>query len=222
MMVQQTARFLYAQKQPRILPKLDISKAFDSVNWTFLLEVMERLGFRRTWRDIIAGLLTTSSTQVFLNGVPRNFINHQRGLRQGDPLSPILFILVMDMLNHLITKAADAGLLQPLSSRSIQHRLSLYADDVVLFLRPAQNDINLAMGILHLFGQAAGLKTNIQKSSVVSIQCESSDLGVIQEQLPCHMEQFPIKYLGLPLSTSRLTRAQLQPIIDKLSDLLPG
>jgi hypothetical protein len=120
-MVQQTARFLYAQKQPRILPKLDISKAFDSVNWTFLLEVMERLGFRRTWRDIIAGLLTTSSTQVFLNGVPRNFINHQRGLRQGDPLSPILFILVMDMLNHLITKAADAGLLQPLSSRSIQH-----------------------------------------------------------------------------------------------------
>jgi hypothetical protein len=100
--------------------------------------------------------------------------------------------------------------------------VSLYADDVVLFLRPVQNNINLTMRILQLFGQAAGLKTNIQKSSVVPIQCESSDLGVIQEQLPCRMEQFPIKYLGLPLSTTRLTRAQLQPIIDKLSDLLPG
>jgi hypothetical protein len=76
MMVQQTARFLHAQKQPRILLKLDISKTFDSVNWTFLLEVMERLGFGWIWRDIIAGLLTTSSTQALLNGVPGNFINH--------------------------------------------------------------------------------------------------------------------------------------------------
>jgi hypothetical protein len=83
MMVQQTARFLYAQKQPRILPKLDILKAFDSVNWTFLLEVMERLGFRRTWRDIIAGLLTTSSTQVFLNGVPGTSLITSGGCDKG-------------------------------------------------------------------------------------------------------------------------------------------
>jgi hypothetical protein len=76
MMVQQTAQFLHAQKQPRILLKLDISKTFDSVNWTFLLEVMERLGFGWIWRDIIAGLLTTSSTQALLNGVSGNFINH--------------------------------------------------------------------------------------------------------------------------------------------------
>jgi hypothetical protein len=55
---------------------LDISKTFDSVNWTFLLEVMERLGFGWIWRDIIAGLLTTSSTQALLNGVSGNFINH--------------------------------------------------------------------------------------------------------------------------------------------------
>jgi hypothetical protein len=155
MMVQQTARFLHAQKQPQILLKLDISKAFGSVNWTFLLEVMERLGFGRICRYIIAGLLTTSSTQVLLNGVLGNFINHQRGLRQGDPLSPMLFIIMMDMLNHLITKAAEEGLLRPLSSRSIQHWVSLYADGVVLFLRPSQSDINLILEILHLFGQAA-------------------------------------------------------------------
>jgi hypothetical protein len=113
---------------------------------------MERLGFGRIWRDIIAGLLTTSSTQVLLNGMPGNFIHHQRGLRQGDLLSPMLFIIVMDMLNHLITKDAEMGLFQPLSSRTIQHRVSLYADDVVLFLRPSQSDINLTMEILHLFG----------------------------------------------------------------------
>jgi hypothetical protein len=98
---------------------LGISKAFDSVFWAFLLEILEHMGFGRVWRDMIAGLLTTSSTQILLNGVPRDFINHQRGLRQGDPFSLMLFIIVMDALNLLISKAAEAGLLQPLSSRSI-------------------------------------------------------------------------------------------------------
>jgi hypothetical protein len=93
---------------------------------------------------------------------------------------------------------------------------------VILFLRPSQSDINLILEILHLFGQAARLKTNIQKSSVVLIQCDSFELDVIHEQLPCRMKHFPIKYLGLPLSIKKLSRAQLQLIIDKLAELLLG
>jgi len=88
MLVQQMARFLHQQKQPRILLKLDISKAFDSVSWPFPLEVSQHLGFRQFWRDIISGLLSSSSTQVLLNGVPRDRIHHRRGLRQGDPSPP--------------------------------------------------------------------------------------------------------------------------------------
>jgi hypothetical protein len=82
-------------------------------------------------------------------------MNHQRGLRQGDPLSPIIFIIVTDALNLLISKAAEARLLQPLSSRSIQHRVSLYVDDVVLFLQPSESDIVLTLRILHLFGKSS-------------------------------------------------------------------
>ena len=146
MLVQQTARFLHQQKQPRILLKLDISKAFDSVSWPFLLEVMQHLGFGPIWRDLVSGLLASSSTQVLLNGIPGNSIVHQRGLRQGDPLSPMLFILVMDVLGHMVSKAANEGLLQPLSRRVLQHRISLYADDVVLFLRPEAGDIQSGNG----------------------------------------------------------------------------
>jgi hypothetical protein len=94
MLVQQTARVVHQQKLPRFLLKLDISKAFDSVSWPFLLEVMQHLGFGQIWRDIISGLLGSSSTRVLLNRIPGEVILHRRGLRQGDPLSPMIFILV--------------------------------------------------------------------------------------------------------------------------------
>jgi len=222
MLVQQTARFLNQQKQPRILLQLDISKAFDSVSWPFLLEVLQHLGFGQIWRDIISGLLSSSSTQVILNGIPGDRISHQRGLRQGDPLSPMLFILIMDVLGHMVAKAAADGLLQPLSSRALQHRISLYADDVILFLRPEALDINITMSILQLFGEASGLKTNFLKSNVLPIRCGDTEMASIQELLPCAVMDFPCKYLGLPLSLKKLTKEQIQPIIDKFADQLPG
>ena len=77
MLVQQTTRFLNQQKQPRILLKLDISKAFDSVSCPFLLEVLQHLGFGQIWRDIISGLLSSSSTEVLLNGIPGERITHR-------------------------------------------------------------------------------------------------------------------------------------------------
>jgi hypothetical protein len=203
--------FFQSQKQPRILLKLDISKAFDSVSWVFVLEVMEKLGFGSVWRDIMSGLLAVS-TQILLNGVPGDFISHRRGLRQGDPLSPMLFILVMDVFNLIVVRAAEAGMLQPLSSHPIQHHVSLYADDVVLFLRPTTADLDLIVRVLRLFGEASGLKTNIQKSSVAPINCSHDDLALVHDQLPCRLDEFPVKYLGLPLSLKKLTKSQLQPL----------
>jgi len=185
------------------------------------MEVLGKLGFGSRWRDLLCGLLV-SSTQVLLNGIPGGFIQHKRGLRQWDPLCPMLFILVMDVLNWMLTKASEAGLLQPLSRRPIQHRISLYADDVALFLKPAANDINLILNILQLFGDASGLRTNVQKSSVMPIQCSEDNMAVVQNLLPCEIMSFPCKYLGLPLSLRKLTREQFQPIIDRIADQLPG
>jgi len=222
MLVQQTARFLHQQKQPRILLKLDISKAFDSVSWPFLIEILQHLGLGQIWRDILCGLLSSSSTQVLLNGIPGKHIYHQRGLRQGDPLSPMLFILVMDVLGYMISQAETDSLLQPLSTRALQHQVSLYADDVFLFLRPEAADISVTLDILNLFGEASGLRTNLQKCSVLPIRCEESELEVISSMLPCNLSDFPCRYLGLPLSLKKLTKAQVQPIIDRIADQLPG
>jgi hypothetical protein len=169
---------------------------------------------------VISGFLMTSSTQVLLNGVPRRFISHRRDLRQGDSLSPLLFIIVMDVLTVLFVKAEEHGLLQPFSSNSFQHRISLYANDVALFLKPEPRDLNTAVRILDLFGEASGLRTNIAKSSIAPIRCTHADLNLVQLLLPCRFETFPIKYLGLPLSLKKLSKAHLQPLIDKVADLL--
>jgi hypothetical protein len=86
-----------------------------------------------------------------VNGEPGDLILHQRGLRQGDPLSPMLFILVMDVLNSLVLKASEQNLLQPLmggARRQRGQRISLYADDVVLFLQPQPAELSLVKVIL--------------------------------------------------------------------------
>jgi mannosylglycoprotein endo-beta-mannosidase len=148
---------------------LDITKAFDSVSWPFVLEVMKNLGFGQIWCDIISGLLISSSTHVLLNGSPGQKISYQRGLRQGDPLSPMIFMLIMDVFGYMFKKASEENLLEPLARRALNNRVSLYADDVVIFLKPSVADIDVTLDILRLFGHASGLQTNIQKSSVLPI-----------------------------------------------------
>ena len=96
----------------------------------------------------------------------------------------------------------------------------MYADDVALFLRPAVNDITLILDILQLLGEASGLKTNVQKSSVLPIQCSDDSISAIQNLLPREILSFPCRYLGIPLR--KLTRDQVQPIIDRIADQLTG
>uniref|UniRef100_A0A0A8XXX1 Uncharacterized protein n=1 Tax=Arundo donax TaxID=35708 RepID=A0A0A8XXX1_ARUDO len=78
------------------------------------------------------------------------------------------------------------------------------------------------MDILHLFGESSGLKTNLQKSNVLPIRCGEPELDILQQLLPCEISVFPCRYLGLPLSLKKLTKAQIQPIIDQIADQLPG
>lgn len=134
--VQCSAKLLKKPKFPKVLLKLDISKAFDTVAWPFLLELLQAWGFGNRWRDWIALLLSTALTIIFLNGVPGDTIGHCCGLLQGDPLSPMLFILVMDGLNRFFTKASEHGLLQPMGHPAVKHQCNMYADDVILFDAP--------------------------------------------------------------------------------------
>jgi hypothetical protein len=120
-----TTRTLSIRKSPSVLFKIDLAKAFDSVNWIFLLELLSAVGCPLRWTNWISVLLSTASTKVLLNGVLGRCICHGRGLRQGDPLSPMLFVLVMECFSAMIKLADSRGLFSPLRPRSIKQRVSL-------------------------------------------------------------------------------------------------
>lgn len=128
----------------------------------------------------------------------------------------------MDVLNLMVQRAVEEGVLQPLSSRNLQHWISLYADDAVVFIRPDVADLGAIKEILQLFGEASGLRTNMQKSNLYPIRCSEDDLATIQDVLSCQLSDFPCKYLGLPLVLKRLSHSQLQAIIDQIAVMLPG
>jgi hypothetical protein len=221
MLVQQTARFLHRMKEPRVMLKLDIARAFDSVSWGFLVEVLRKMGFGPRFCELVAILLSTASTRVMLNGEPGPPIWHRRGLRQGDPLSPSLFVLIMNTLNRALTRAIELGILRRLARRELATTVSLYADDVVIFCHPDETELRAIRGILELFGHASGLHTKFAKCSVSAIACTEEVATAAAGVMECQFAPFPVKYLGIPLSIRRLPGEAFQPVVDRLADKLP-
>jgi hypothetical protein len=134
----------------------------------------------------------------------------------------MLFILAMDILGLFFSRAEEVGLLQQLSGMIKFHRISLYVNDVALFLHPSAADISITMNLLDLFGEASGLHNNEKKSNVYPIPCSEDELMVVQNLLPCERSDFPCRYLGVPLPLRKLTKEQVQPIIDRIADSLPS
>jgi hypothetical protein len=97
-----SARLLHTRKVACLLLKIDMTKAFDSVAWPFLMEILVHMGFPSGWRDWISALLSSASTKVLLNGEPGERICHARELCQGNPFLSMLFILIMEVLSALI------------------------------------------------------------------------------------------------------------------------
>jgi retron-type reverse transcriptase len=193
----------------RRLLKLDVAKAFDNVSWAFLLSILRQRGFSPRWIRWILLLLRSSSTRVLINGRAGEAFLHGRGLRQGDPLSPLLFIIVMDVLAAMFRAAERVGVLTDLAARGVKYCVSLYADDVVVFSRPEDGELSSIRQILHTFDAASGLHVNYAKSVAAPIRCSPVAVEAVSPAFSCPLMQFPCSYLGLPLSLRRLHKRDL-------------
>lgn len=147
-------------------------------------------------------------------------IKHDRGLRQGDPLSPLLFVIAIDPLQQILDVATRKGFLHKIRGRGVMMRTSLYADDAVVFMAPIKRDVDNLAAILRGFGEVMGLCTNFHKSSMVPIRCNHLDLMHITQSLSASRVSFPLCYLGLPLSVWQLKLVDLQFLVDKVASRL--
>ena len=208
LLVRQMARTMHRRKAKGVMLKLDITKAFDSLAWPFLFEVLGSKGFSERWISWIAIFLTTASSRVLVNGCAGDKFMHAKGLRQGDSISPLLFVIAMDVLTAIISKAHEARVLSTINRCSPMQRLSLYADDVVLFIKPTWPDLMCVKEILAIFGVASGLKVNYSKSAAILIRAENEDEELVKSVLLWRIDTFPCKYLGLKLSIRQLKRSE--------------
>lgn len=157
--MQSAAKLFKQRKILKLLLKLGIAKAFDAVSWSFFLHVLEYRGFGPHRRNWMAMLLSPASTRVQLNGERGKPIDLARGLQQGHPISPMLFIVVMNVLHRLLNRVAQMNGIQQLGSRAATHHCPLYVDDAVLFIMPTDQDLTMTSAILNLFGVASSKPT---------------------------------------------------------------
>jgi hypothetical protein len=133
----------------------------------------------------------------------------------------MLFILVMEVINHTIRWLDQQGLLAPFVNARLPQRASIYADDLILFVAPRNSDLSALRTVLQVFGQASGLFANLDKSVATPIHCTDAEIQLVQEALSCRIEGFPCRYLGVPLSIFRLRKIEEQALIDAVTAHIP-
>ena len=148
--------------------KLDLSKAYDRVDWGFLEQVMQRLGFPQRWIDWIMACVTSVRYSVKLNGTLLDSFTPSQGLRQGDPLSPFLFLFVADGLSAILKSRVQAGDIVPVKicrrAPGISHLL--FADDTLLFFKASRDQAEQVKASLDLYSSATGQSLNYDKCSM--------------------------------------------------------
>ena len=150
------------------------------------------MGFPCQWRNWVAASFSTATSQDLLNRVTGPQIAHGRELRQGDPLSSLLFVLAIDPLQWLLNMATGTGILSRVSRDKTRLHVSMYVDDIVIFLKLAKHEVEALKSLLHSFGEVTGMRKNVHKTSVVPIRCEKIDIDeVLADRLPYRQGTFP-------------------------------
>ena len=189
-------------KKELLLIKVDFEKAYDSVDWGYLDAVMERMSFPVLWRKWIKECVSTATASVLVNGSPTDEFPLERGLRQGDPLSPFLFLLAAEGLNIIMKLVVERNIfvgytVGATSSVSVTH-LQFDDDTLILGTRFWAN-VRAMRTVLVLFEAMSGLKVNFNKSMLVGVIVSYSWLNEAASVLRCRVGKVPFVYLGLSI-----------------------
>jgi hypothetical protein len=181
--------------------KLDIAKAYDSLEWDFIQNTLTAMGFHSKILNSIMQCINSVTFSILINGSPTDSFKPQRDIRQGDPLSPYLFILCAEVLSGIIDKSQKDGLIHGIAIATNAPPIShlLYADDNILFCRAKRDEAKTIMHILKIYQEASGQQVNLAKSEMVfSPNIPLEDKKSFQDHLPVKISSSISKYLGMP------------------------
>jgi hypothetical protein len=205
--------------------KLDMSKAYDRVEWEFLERIMRKLGSAERWIRLIMGCVTSVSYQVKVNGELTDVIVPQRGLRQGDPLSPYLFLLCAEGFSSLLNKAEERGVLEGIricnGASSFNHLL--FADNSLVLIKANQDSAKSLQNSLQLYEVCSGQTINYDKSSVMfSSNTKEVKRNHVLAELHISAEARTEKYLGLPVYVGRSRSKTFKYLLERIWKKIQG
>lgn len=197
--------------------KIDISKAFDSVQWSFIINTLSAMNLPAKFIHWILLCITTANFSVQVNGELAGFFRSERGLRQGCSLSPYLFVISMNILSKLLDKAAcdrEIGYHPRCKIIGLTH-LS-FADDIMVLTDGQARSVDGIIKVFDEFARISGLKISLEKSTIFFSGVSAQVREDMALRFPFTAGQLPVRYLGLPLLTKCMSSNDYLPLIEKI------
>jgi exonuclease III len=207
------------RKKDLLLFKVDFEKAFDSVDWKYLDTVLRRMNFPSLWRKWMMECISTPRVSVLVNGSPTDEFCLERGLRQGDPLYPFLFLIAAEGLHVMMNKMVEQDMFASYrvgahGNVDISHLQ--FADDTLLVGVKSWGNIRILKSVLMLFESVSGLKVNFHKSMLYGVNVADSWLHEAASVLHCKHGRLPFLYLGLPIGGDPRKLVFWYPLVDRI------
>ncbi|XP_026396319.1 uncharacterized protein LOC113290954 [Papaver somniferum] len=203
--------------------KLDIAQAFDTVSWDFIAEVFRQYGFSDSWCMWVLNILSSARISVMINGCPEGYFGITRFLLQGDPLSPLIFVLIEDVLSRNISKLfANHSMNVMVSKKGVAPTHFLFADDILIFCRGNLHSFQNLKNMLVLYEHASGQCVNYAKNKFYFGGDKISRAIAISNYLGMERAMFPDKYLGIQLKPGIIRHIHVRQVVEKIMDKLDG
>lgn len=215
---QETIHSLKLIKTLGMLIKLDISKAYDKVNWRFLCKCLPAFGFTKAWINLIFECISTPKFLVLINGTSEGFFSPLRGIRQGDPISPFLFILLLEALGKSLKQKRIESSLKGLkianSSKLETHQQ--FIDSTLLYGEANEKEAEIINSTLIDYTKASRQEINSAKSEIFFFNTEEATQKRISTILNISIGSLPCKYLGFQLNDSSNQARLWEPLVGKI------
>ncbi|GKD64091.1 RNA-directed DNA polymerase, eukaryota, reverse transcriptase zinc-binding domain protein [Tanacetum coccineum] len=201
--------------------KVDFEKALDFGRWDYLDDILKSFGFGDTWHSWVSGCLNSAKESVLINRSPTSEFQFHKGLKQGEPLSSFLFILVMERLHRSFSRVIEAGLFKGISiNNSLLISHLFYADDAVFVVEWNISNIKTIVNVLNCFFMASGLKINLHKSKLLGVGVSKAETDLAASIVGCSIFSPPFHYLGVKIGAYMSRIISWKEVIEKISSRL--